>query len=238
MKDSKNSSPVLSSQSGVHPDLRQRVERNAKHLWRPIIPSHTRDAFDIAKTLADGFEGNLIFDSGCGTGMSTRRISQAYPDSLVIGIDKSASRLSRAWEGALPKRQGNIIWVRAELAAFWHLALNDGWALHKHYQLYPNPWPKPGHLKRRWHGHPVFPTLLGLGGHIELRTNWKIYADEFAEAITQVSGFATSAQIATADPVTTLFEQKYLSSGHHLYSVVTADLTGVINSQKRAFPAA
>ncbi len=30
--------------------------------------------------------------------------------------------------------------------------------------------------------HPIFPTLLALGNTIELRTNWEIYAREFAEA--------------------------------------------------------
>ena len=49
--------------------------------------------------------------------------------------------------------------------------------------LYPNPWPKKKHLGRRWHGAPVFPALVKLGGELEMRSNWQTYLDEFALAL-------------------------------------------------------
>ena len=123
-----------------------------------------------------------MLDSGCGTGASTRALARAHPDCLVIGVDKSVARLGRTGASAFPHREGNAVWLRAELSSFWRLALQAGWALERHYLLYPNPWPKPGQLQRRWHGHPVFPELLRLGGRLELRCNWEIYALEFAAA--------------------------------------------------------
>ena len=117
--------------------------------------------------------------------------------------------------------------LRAELSTFWRLLLNDGFSPERHYMLYPNPWPKPGHLKRRWHGHPVFPQLLGLGGEIEMRCNWEIYALEFARAV----NLATGADIRPArihpDVGISPFEQKYLERGQALFSVtVPARETG------------
>ena len=35
----------------------------------------------------------IIFDSGCGIGTSTRKLSNKYPDCFIIGIDKSESRI-------------------------------------------------------------------------------------------------------------------------------------------------
>jgi tRNA G46 methylase TrmB len=167
----------------------------------------------------------LIFDSGCGTGQSTRLIATHHPESLVIGIDKSAARLNKAFHGSLPHREGNIIWVRAELAGFWRLAVRAGWRLQAHYLLYPNPWPKPGQLQRRWHAHPVFPDLLKLGGTLELRTNWKIYAEEFALAIESASGCTPAIRSVAENEITTAFEGKYRATGHALFSVVTHDIS-------------
>ena len=78
----------------------------------------------------------------------------------------------------------NVKLVRADLVDFWSLVYTDAtWNIHSNYLLYPNPYPKSQHFKRRWHGHPVFPTLLGLGGNLILRSNWNIYCEEFLDAV-------------------------------------------------------
>jgi len=92
--------------------------------------------------------------------------------------------------------------------------------------LYPNPWPKPAHLKRRWHGHPAFPVLLALGGEIELRCNWKIYAQEFALAVNYALHTSVAEVKIKPENGISPFEQKYLERQHSLYGVrVPADDT-------------
>ena len=162
----------------------------------------------------------VILDSGCGTGESTLNIAIANPGIPVIGIDKSAARLTKA--GAAPQ---NAFLVRAELLDFWRLALGKvkagQWHIPYHALYYPNPWPKQSEASRRFHLHPIFPTLLQLGDAIELRTNWELYAREFAEA----------ARIATPDcsiareafeperPITA-FERKYKEASQQLWRVI------------------
>jgi tRNA (guanine-N7-)-methyltransferase len=165
-----------------------------------------------------------VLDSGCGTGESAALIASAHPDSWVIGIDQSAKRLEKTGARQFPHQQGNLIWIRAELASFWWLAHESGWQLSKHYILYPNPWPKPAQLLRRWHGHPVFPTLLSLGGTLEMRTNWEIYAQEFAAAISIAAEVSVHMDVPEGRVVTTPFERKYRNSGLSLYRV-TAELS-------------
>ena len=50
--------------------------------------------------------------------------------------------------------------------------------------FFPNPWPKAySEIKRRFHAHPVFATMASLAPCLELRTNWRIYAEECAVAL-------------------------------------------------------
>ena len=120
-----------------------------------------------------------------------------------------------------------MVLLRAQLATFWRLALRAGWCLERHYMLYPNPWPKPGHLQRRWHGHPVFPDLLSLGGKIEMRCNWEVYAKEFAQAVHIATGEKVAVRSIQPEGGISAFEKKYLERGQQLFSVsVSADTTG------------
>ena len=184
--------------------------------WR----TPTVEAFGLMEkdgVLSDGRP--IILDSGCGTGSSTQRLAEMFPRHLVIGVDRSLKRLEKSGFTTGFVRSGNFILLRGELATFWRLLLNSGCSPERHYLLYPNPSPKPGHLSRRWHGHPVFPQLLSLGGEIELRCNWEIYAQEFAEAVSQATG--ADIDVLKFQPVEAIspFEQKYAERGQSLYSV-------------------
>lgn len=112
----------------------------------------------------------------------------------------------------------NALLLRADLVDFWRLARAADWRLARHYLLYPNPYPKSAHLKKRWHGHPVFPALLALGGELELRSNWSIYVEEFALAVALLRG--REGEISPHVPndgFLTPFEQKYFESGQRLW---------------------
>ncbi|MGB1138124.1 MAG: methyltransferase, partial [Luminiphilus sp.] len=82
--------------------------------------------------------------------------------------------------------------------------------------LYPNPWPKASQFKRRVHGHGAFPVLARLGGSLEMRTNWAIYAQEFAEAAALIGCGGRVDAFAPEAPMT-LFEKKYQQRGHTLW---------------------
>lgn len=205
-----------SAQSGVHARLEETVQRHLAKPWRQPLRAFSRPAFE---SLDDWSDPKIVLDAGCGNGLSTAALAQRFPDCMVLGVDRSASRLRRS--GRLP---GNATLLRADLADFWRLAREAGWALQHHFLLYPNPWPKPAHLKRRWHAHPVWPDLLGLGGRLELRTNFAIYAEEFALAL-EIAGHRAHLQVLSLPGSTGIspFETKYLQSRHSLFRV-RADL--------------
>ncbi|WP_027965766.1 tRNA (guanine(46)-N(7))-methyltransferase TrmB [Halomonas halocynthiae] len=209
---------VLSAQTAPHQDLSRRVGRALQYPLRKPVAEHTRIAFEQADAWrCRHLESPLIIDAGCGVGLSTRHLARRFPDNIVIGIDRSADRLSRD-HGELP---ANALLVRADLIDFWRLALAGGWQPQRHYLLYPNPYPKPGHFKMRWPGHPVFPAIAALGGQLELRSNWKIYVQEFALALYQVAGIEVDVEeYQPENDFLTPFEAKYHRSGQPLWRLV------------------
>jgi tRNA G46 methylase TrmB len=214
---------VVSSQTGVHERLVEVVERHAGAAWLAPLHQPTREAFHhvAAWRSTQGEHLPLVLDAGCGTGESTRRLGERHPGALVLGIDQSAARLRRVGAGEGFASAGRVAWVRAELSSFWRLLQAAEWPVSHQYLLYPNPWPKPGQLQRRWHGHPVFPTLLAIGGRLELRSNWPVYVDEFTLALQTLGEAPGAVQTLTPDPdALTPFERKYTASGHTLWQVL------------------
>ena len=215
-----NSRSVTSSQNAAHPRLAEIVERHLHNPYRRVPSAMGRAAFArIASRLAQN-DGRIVLDAGCGTGLSAFALARRHPGEFVVGVDKSAARL--AVGGRVDRGPGddivppNAALLRCDLVDFWQLAAAAGVRCSTQYLLYPNPWPKPEHVMRRWHAHPVLPSLLALGGTIELRTNWRIYADEFEQALALAGRRPRTEQLVRDEPLTP-FEHKYLASGHALW---------------------
>jgi tRNA G46 methylase TrmB len=108
-----NSRQVHSTQIGIHPRLEALLARRNSSEWSQPFHRPSVQAFKALERVVEGWQGKIVLDSGCGTGESTRLIARAMPDCLVVGIDKSLSRLSRTGAKSFPHRTGNAVWVRA-----------------------------------------------------------------------------------------------------------------------------
>ncbi|OWV26503.1 hypothetical protein B7988_04870 [Fibrobacter sp. UWB1] len=232
---------VKSNQEDIYKNLEAVVRKYAATTFLRPVADHTREAFEMASDFVCSFYGSkatgrldLVLDSGCGTGESTLHLARKFPNVPVIGIDKSAVRLSKAGNerqlevsaGASCDVPANAFWVRAELLDFWRLALDrvqaGEWNVLHHALYYPNPWPKESEATRRFHLHPIFPVLMRLSPVTELRTNWEIYAREYKEAAC-IAGDCLSLNLdvecAAFNPENpeTAFERKYQTAGQELY---------------------
>jgi len=235
---------VSSNQEGPFKDLEKLVRKYACTPYLRPIAEHTRLAFADAEQFIANFYTKhqpmpsagmpsapivVILDSGCGTGESTLHLARQFPGYPVIGIDKSAVRLDKASKnnGNLPQPlPRNAFYVRAELIDFWRLALEKVtaglWTIPYHALYYPNPWPKQSEAGRRFHLHPIFPTLLNLAQTTELRTNWEIYAQEFAQAARILQKALTTIDSEAFEPEQpiTAFERKYKEARQQLWRVI------------------
>jgi tRNA (guanine-N7-)-methyltransferase len=224
-----NSRVPKSAQSEIHRHLMSLLGRHRQTPFRKPYADYNRAAFaaSIGRWQKTAPDAPLILDACCGNGESSFALAERFPDHYVIGVDQSEKRLR--WPLAAQERSGGtpadwpprLVFVRADLIDYWRLLNEEGIRLARHYLLYPNPWPKVGHLSRRWHGHPVFPTLLKLGGVLECRSNWRIYIEEFCLAVNVLSGCAMRCEAFVPGLPLTPFERKYQISGHTLYRAET-----------------
>ena len=203
---------IVTDQASPHPDLLPVVRHHIKHPWRKPCPEHTRHAFLVLQKALIGQPRPLVLDSFCGSGMSTALLARRYPDSFVVGIDQSAHRLAKHQSADLD----NYLLLRAEAESFWRCLVEANVQLQAHWMLYPNPWPKAAQLKRRVHGHGAFPLLSKLGGSLEMRTYWDVFATEFAQAAAHI-GFSGGCEAFAPSSPLSLFEKKYGERGQKLW---------------------
>ena len=217
MSDYQQVRSVSSNQSGIHERLEETVQRHLNTEFRRPFAPHSVDAFAVAQQWLGERKQPLILDSFCGIGESSRWLAQNYPEHAVIGLDQSAHRLDK-FQRQFGDTPENLLLLRADCDDFWRQALAAGWRCEQHWLLYPNPWPKSAQLQRRVHGSPLFPTLLGLGGRLLLRSNWRLYLEEFAVALA-IAGIQAPISRFTPIDTITAFERKYAGNGQPLWEL-------------------
>jgi tRNA G46 methylase TrmB len=216
-----------SPQQQPRQDLAEIIQTHLSAPWQRPIAAHSLEAFAAIRNRVETSTAPLMIDSCCGTGDSTRNLASAFPEALVLGIDKSEHRLARHRSGQLTSEptsqqnsgEENYLMLRADVNDFWRLAVSAGWQPVQHFLLYPNPYPKASQFRKRWYGSPAFPFLIKLGGRLTVRTNWEIYAQEFVQALVAV-GLQVSSRPFSEDKPITAFETKYMQRGDSLFEVV------------------
>lgn len=206
---------VVSNQLGVHRNLEGIVGRHIRALWQKPISQHTQRSFDEVSEWLDDPHRPIIVDSCCGDGESTSVLSRQFPAARVIGIDKSAARLSGSNRH---HATDNCLVVRGDVNDFWRLLVGEKWCVSQHFLLYPNPYPKAAQFRKRWHGSPALQVLVAMGGKLTVRSNWHTYIEEFCLALKVLEVSSSWQQIDIAAPMSA-FERKYAASGHELWQL-------------------
>ena len=184
-------------------------------------PSEEKDKIKIV--LKEKLCGkDVIFDTGCGVGESSYLLALENPDKVVLGVDKSVSRIERknTFKQSLP---GNLVLIQADLQDVWPALyeLQEQGALKvcKQYILYPNPWPKLKGVKRRWYANPMLSFILGLNCVIEIRSNWKKYLEDSSTVVQHIAKRECAMEEFVPKGFLTPFERKYHLSSQSLYKL-------------------
>jgi tRNA (guanine-N7-)-methyltransferase len=219
-----NSKSVTSNQQGIHQRLTETVNRHIQSAYKKPYQQHNIEAFgQLQQKLnsppkAAQYPQGLIFDSCCGTGLSSITLAEQNPNALIVGVDQSFARLNKNTpEQIIPD---NCLLLQANCEDIWRMCIEHKIHFEKHYILYPNPWPKSSHLKRRWHGHPVFPVLKDLAKQTIVRSNWPLYLEEFAQSWCLLTDNQHRVKQLIIEKPLTLFEKKYWLSGQTLFELV------------------
>jgi tRNA G46 methylase TrmB len=214
-----NSRSITTNQIDVHDKLEEVVAKYQSSAFLRPISQHTQDAFAQVSEWVNQYSGGIILDSCCGVGESTALIAEANPESIVIGVDKSDARIQK--HKHYDTQRENYRVIRADVNDFWRLAARAEWRLEKHFLLYPNPYPKSSQLQKRWYAGPSLPTLIELGGELQVRSNWQLYTQEFGIALNAYEKTSVIEPIVVDNKITTPFERKYTLSGQQCWQLVS-----------------
>jgi len=119
---------------------------------------------NISSVLLENFKKNVLpvqinLEIGCGHGHWLTSYAQEQPNSLYVGIDLRTKRIDKAKSKAKKRLLDNILFMKAEAVEFIG-ALNDSFVIHSTYLMYPDPWPKSRHYKRRLFNDRFLELLL------------------------------------------------------------------------------
>ncbi|MBF7071795.1 methyltransferase domain-containing protein [Glaciecola sp. MH2013] len=231
---------ITTNQQDVHDDLTTIVRKYRDSDFKKPVAEHTQQAFDATLSWLNAtglghaentalFSGDVIIDACCGVGESSLALAQQFPNAKVIGIDKSGARLAKHThylqrQNSQKKPIDNLMIIQADLNDFWrlmaqHQASHSQWRIAKQCLFYPNPYPKKSQVQKRWHASPAFPFILACSKHIELRSNWRLYLEEFQLALLEY-GVESDIHQVSGSPITP-FERKYSESGQLCWQLQT-----------------
>ncbi|HVW92520.1 MAG TPA: tRNA (guanosine(46)-N7)-methyltransferase TrmB [Devosia sp.] len=200
----------------------KRLHRGQEQLFREVLPGLRIELGDGPLDLPALFPGRQRFalEIGYGGGEHLAREALTHPGTGFIGAEVFSGGIAKMVE-AIEREGIDNIRLYTDDALKLLLKLPDG-ALDEVFLLYPDPWPKTRHHKRRF----VSPTTLGelarvlkLGGKFRFASDIEDYADWTlahmvrAPAFRFLPGPAGSWHLPYPDWVPTRYEEKARGEG-------------------------
>ena len=165
--------------------------------------------------LPECFAGRPVtLEIGFGSGRLTADVAQAEPDRAFIAADVFTSGVADLMIAIQSRKLSNIAVVHGDALMFLRERIPSS-SLAGIRSLFPDPWPKARHHKRRL----VNPTNTALiaqrcaqGASWELATDDRSYAEQMMQVIAD-SGLWSGGQVARPDRVSTHYEDRAVQAG-------------------------
>jgi len=90
----------------------------------------------------------ILFEAGCGHGHWLTSYAEQHPKQICVGIDLIAGRIQKAIRKRDKRGLDNLHFFKAELTEFLEV-LPGSIRFDKTVLLFPDPWPKAKHHRRR-----------------------------------------------------------------------------------------
>jgi tRNA (guanine-N7-)-methyltransferase len=168
-----------------------------------------------------GRRAPLLLDLGCGDGEATAALAAAEPDRDVLAVDVHRPGLARLLRRLEDAALRNVRVAEGDALVVLDRMLAPG-SLDEVRVLFPDPWPKARHHKRRL-VTPSFAALVASrlrpGGRLHVATDWPAYAEQVLEVVAGCSELHGGAVARPERPVTR-FERRALRDGRPVVDVV------------------
>lgn len=193
----------------------------------------------------------LDVEIGAGVGLHPLRYCEDNPKRFLVAIEHSNERFKKFQRRiGYHSKRSNLLAVHEDAESFFVCYLEKE-SVDRIFLLYPNPYPKPVHLNRRWHAMPFAAQILKtlkVGGTLHLATNENFYAQESVLYWCRIWGLINiSHKIidgSSNGPTyrsRTHFEKKYLARGEKCFDFIfqkndpITSIEGVVKSDQSLF---
>jgi tRNA (guanine-N7-)-methyltransferase len=177
-----------------------------------LVPANYFAALDLQEIF--GRVGPLEVDLGCGDGGFLAQLAARSPERNFLGIEKLGGRVRRASKKASRLGVKNLRVLRIESSYAIQYLLPPG-SVEVVHLLFPDPWPKRKHKRRRL-VQPAFleliHRLLAPGGRFRIATDQENYFRAIQELILP-DAFVTETNTPNDSFPVTTFERHFLAEG-------------------------
>jgi tRNA (guanine-N7-)-methyltransferase len=168
----------------------------------------------------------LHVDLGCGDGSFLCELAQRHPNKDFLGIDRLVGRVAQACHKAAALENVRILNVESSYAVGYLLPERS---VETFYLLFPDPWPKRRHQRRRIVKTDFLNAIhraLADDGVFRIATDQLDYFEKIRAVVRNQSDFAIL-DIEDADLPRTKFERRFSALGAPIYRLVLRKISPV-----------
>ncbi len=181
-----------------------------------LIPKDYFAPLDLAQVFSNS--GPLEVDLGCGDGGFIAAQAERFPERNFLGIEKLGGRVLRASKKAARLGLRNVRVLRVESAYAIQYLLPPG-SVDTVHLLFPDPWPKKKHRRRRIVTPEFLASVYGLlvpDGRFRIATDQENYFASIRELISDSGFMEMTPPEGETFPITT-FEKHFVREGAPIY---------------------
>ena len=171
-------------------------------------------------------EAPCTLEIGFGNGENLLTLALAHPERNYLGIEVHRPGVGRLLLTLEERRLANVRVICHDAVEVLERQIAPG-SLAEILVLFPDPWPKKRHHKRRLIQSPFVALLtraLGSGGRLHIATDWQPYALEMLAVLDATAGLRNLAGIGgfaarPAERLPTRFERRGTRLGHEVWDL-------------------
>ncbi len=195
-----------------------RVDEAADYSSIELIPADYFAPLDLAAIFPRS--APIEIDLGCGDGTFLISLAAQFPERNFLGIERLLGRVRSACGKAARAKLPNVRVLLIESAYAMRYLFPPGSIAAVHL-LFPDPWPKKRHQRRRIVTPDFLSTVhqaLAPNGLLRIATDQQDYFAAIEELVTASEFFHESGEEPETLPLTK-FERRFVAAGEPIYRV-------------------
>jgi tRNA (guanine-N7-)-methyltransferase len=155
-----------------------------------LVGTRDEGVLDVAALFGDASPRPLRVDIGFGHGEFIADMARSHPQERFLGVEQSDLRVTKCAHKCLKAGATNVRLFGDDAHRFVRKRLPAA-SVHRAYILFPDPWPKPAHRRRRLLTRSFLLDLswaVGSGGRLIFASDTHNYALQVLSNVTTLPG--------------------------------------------------